>query len=279
MNPETQDKIEAFRRSLVIANKSPKTIKNYMLYINDFFEKFPQGIEHVKREDIEIYLVELKEKRGYRPASLALVFSVMRAFFDDYMKMGLTLGMKAPKVGRRLPIVLTKEEVKGLIAGAKGTRNRAIVQTLYCGLRVSEVVGLEKDDVDFSNRRISIRHGKGDKARTVRMSDQLAGLLEKYLAERQDKLPYLFASLDGERQLGVRAIQKMIKKAALSAGIQKPVSCHKLRHSFATHLLESGVDIRYIQALLGHADLSTTQIYTQVSDKKLDEIRLPGDEL
>ena len=279
MNPETAGKIEAFRRNMVIANKSDKTIKNYLMYINDFFEGFPQGIENVSREDIETYIVELKEKRGYKPASVALVFSVMRAFFDDFMKMGLTVGMKAPKVGRSLPIILTKEEVKGLVKNAKGVRDRAIIQTLYCGLRVSEVAGLEKNDINFEGMRINIRHGKGDKARVVRMSEKLASLVQRYLSGRKDSLPYLFVTLDGQRKLGVRAIQRMVKNTARRAGIQKPVSCHKLRHSFATHLLESGVDIRYIQALLGHADLSTTQIYTQVSDKKLDEIRLPGDEL
>ena len=88
MNPETAEKIEAFRRGMVIANRSPNTIKNYMMYLNDFFGTFPQGAGDVKRADLEIYLVELKEKKGYKPASLALVFSVMRAFFDDFLKMG-----------------------------------------------------------------------------------------------------------------------------------------------------------------------------------------------
>jgi len=279
MNQDTHEKIEAFRRGMVIANKSPKTIKNYMLYLNDFFEKFPQGAENVKREDIESYLVDLKENRDYKPASIALVFSIMRSFFDGYLKMSVTVGMKAPKVGRSLPIVLTKDEIKSLVKNAKNVRDKAIVQTLYCGLRVSEVVGLERNDIDETNMRINIRHGKGDKARVVRMSQNLGDLLEKYLAERTDTLPYLFATYDGQRKIGVRAIQRMIKNTAVRAGIDKPVSCHKLRHSFATHLLESGTDIRYIQALLGHADLSTTQIYTQVSDKKLDEIRLPGDDI
>lgn len=279
MNPETQEKIEAFRRGMVIANRSEKTIKNYLMYINDFFEKFPRGYRDVGREDIEVYLVELKEKRGYEPASLALVFSALRAFFDGFLTIGLTTGMKAPKVGRKLPVVLTQEEVRALVKGAKDVRDRAIIQTLYCGLRVSEVAGLERNDLDFSGMKLQVRHGKGDKARVVRMSKQLAELVRKYLGKRGDTLPYLFVTRDGKRQLGVRAIQRMVKNTAARAGIQKPVSCHKLRHSFATHLLESGVDIRYIQALLGHADLSTTQIYTQVSDRKLDEIRLPGDEL
>ena len=279
MNPETQEKLEAFRRSLVIGNKSEKTVKNYMLYLNDFFTRFPQSYQKVTREDIEVYLVELKEKRAYKPASLALVFSIMRSFFDDFLKMSITVGMKAPKVGRSLPIVLTREEVKSLLNNADGVRNGAIIQTLYCGLRVGEVVGLEKNDIDRTNMHISIRHGKGDKARVVRMSKKLSELLDRYLRGRTDDLPYLFVTYNGQRKLGIRAIQRMMKSTAIRAGIAKPVSCHKLRHSFATHLLESGVDIRYIQALLGHSDLSTTQIYTQVSDKKLDEIRLPGDEL
>ena len=271
--------IEGFRRRMVISNKSDKTIRNYMLYLNDFFERTPTAPEHVAREDIETYLVDLKEKRNYKPASSALVFSVLRAFFDGFLKRNLTSDMSAPKTSRSLPVVLTQEEVKKLLGAVKGTRNRAIIQCLYCGLRVSEVVGLERNDIDYTNMRISVRHGKGDKSRNVRMSNNLAVLLKKYLGKRDDRLPCLFATRNSSGKLSVRAIQKIVKRAAEGAGIGKPVSCHKLRHSFATHLLESGVDIRYIQVLLGHSDLSTTQIYTHVSDSKLDAIKMPGDDL
>ncbi|MFC1454817.1 site-specific tyrosine recombinase/integron integrase [Candidatus Undinarchaeota archaeon] len=274
---KADEKIEAFRRSLVIANRSQKTIDNYMLFVRDFFKKIAKEPEAVAREDIEYYLVELKEKRNYKPASLALAFSVLRSFFDDYMKKDLTRDMKAPKIGRSLPVVLTEDEVKRLTTTAKNQKNKALIQTLYCGLRVSECVNLKKNDIDFDSRKIYIKHGKGDKGRTMRLSNRAIDLIKKYGEARNDDNEYLFVNRDG-KQMSVRVVQKMVASLAKKAGITKQVTPHKLRHSFATHLLEQGVDIRYIQVLLGHSDLSTTQIYTHVSDKKLDGITLPGDQ-
>ncbi|MFH1786517.1 MAG: site-specific tyrosine recombinase/integron integrase [archaeon] len=271
------DRVEAFRRSLVIANRSERTISNYMMFVRDFFKSVRKEPRRVTQEDIEYYLVELKEKRGYKPASLALAFSVMRSFFDAFMKMDLTRGMQAPKIGRRLPTVLTREEVIALTDSAGSLRNKAVIQTLYCGLRLSECISLKKDDIDFASHKVYIMHGKGDKGRTMRLSQKAAGLMKKYLEARKGGSDYIFSGTAGER-LTSRAVQKMVARAAVRAGISKRVTPHKLRHSFATHLLESGTDIRYIQALLGHSDLSTTQIYTHVSDSQLDKIRLPGDE-
>lgn len=276
VKPAQGDKIEAFRRSLVIGNRSQKTIYNYMLYVRDFMGFCGKPVEQVTGEDIEIYQASLRETRNYAPASMALVFSVLRSFFDEFLRMDLTAGRKAPRTGRKLPVVLSREEVKRLTAAAKSARDKAIIQVLYCGLRVSECVGLKRNDLDFESRKIAIQAGKGAKDRTMRLSKRAVELLERYLKRRKDGGEFVFSGPDG-KQLGVRSIQKMISRCAEQAGIKKTVSPHKLRHSFATHLLESGVDIRYIQTLLGHADLSTTQIYTHVSDKKLDEIRLPAD--
>lgn len=279
MLADAEERIEAFRRSLVIANRSPRTVKVYMFYLRDFLGQTGKVPESVNLQDVEMYLVDLKENKGYKSASLALAFSVLRSFFDGFMKSGLTTGMKAPKSGRKLPLVLTKEEVANLMKSAYSTRDKAILQTLYCGLRVSECANLKKTDVDLNSRHAAIRHGKGDKARTVRFSNEVVGLIEQYLKKREDNNAYLFLKKDGSDKIDVRGIQKLVERCAKRAGIQKKVTPHKLRHSFATHLLESGTDIRYIQTLLGHSDLSTTQIYTHVSDKQLDGITLPGDEL
>ena len=273
-----QKKIKAFRRSLVISNKSKHTTSAYMRCIKDFFEFCKKMPEEVEQDDIEEYLVRLKEEKEYATASLAQSFSVLRHFFDQYMKKNLTAGMKAPKSTRKLPVVLSKEEVRRMMDVAEKTRDKAILQTLYCGLRVSECTSLKKEDVELESRKVMIRAGKGDKDRMIRFSNELIRLLNEYLSERTDNSDYLFAKGTG-KPLTVRSVQKMVEKYAKKAGIKKKISPHKLRHSFATHLLESGVDIRYIQTLLGHSDLSTTQIYTHVSDKKLDSIRLPGDEL
>lgn len=275
---DTQKTIEAFRRSLVISNKSGHTTDAYVRCVKDFFQETGKEPGEITTEDIEIYLVKLKEEKGYATASLAQSFSVLRHFFDQFMKKPLTIAMKAPKNTRKLPAVLTKEEVKALIDAAEGARDKAILQTLYCGLRVSECIALKKEDVELESRKATVRGGKGNKDRTIRLSNELVKLIKDTVLERKDASPYIFVKSTG-KPLNVRSVQKLVEKYARKAKITKKISPHKLRHSFATHLLESGVDIRYIQTLLGHSDLSTTQIYTHVSDKKLDAIKLPGDEL
>lgn len=275
---EPQKEREAYRRSLVIGNKSPHTIEAYTRVLEDFFAKNRKNPGDVTQEDVEIYLVDLKENKKYSSASLALSFSVLKNFFNTFLKHGIILDLKPPKTTRKLPVVLTKEEVKKLIESARSTKHKAILQTLYCGLRVSECASLKKNDLDFENRRATVRSGKGGKDRATRISNELIGLLNEYLAERKDNSEYLFVKSNG-KPLTVRSMQKLVEVCAERAGIKKKVSAHKLRHSFATHLLESGVDIRYIQTLLGHSDLSTTQIYTHVSEKQLDSIQLPGDNL
>jgi len=275
---DAQKTLESFRRSLVISNKSRHTTDAYVRCVKDFFDTIGKKPVEITTEDIEIYLVKLKEEKGYAAASLAQSFSVLRHFFDQFMKKNLTIAMKAPKNTRKLPAVLTKEEVKALIDAAGSARDKAILQTLYCGLRVSECISLKKEDVELESRKATVRGGKGNKDRTIRLSNELVKLLRDALAERKDASKFMFVKSTG-KPVNVRSVQKLVEKYARKAGIAKKVSPHKLRHSFATHLLESGVDIRYIQTLLGHSDLSTTQIYTHVSDKKLDAIKLPGDEL
>jgi len=275
---ELQKDVEAYRRNLVIANKSPHTTEAYLRILSNFFGEIKKSPREVTQEDLEIYLVGLREKKKYSSASLALSFSVLKGFFNTFLKQPIALGMKPPKTTRKLPVVLTKDEVKRLIESARSPKHKAILQTLYCGLRVSECANLKKNDLDLENKRATIRSGKGNKDRTIRISNELIKLLAGYVAGRNDDSEFLFVKSNG-KPLTIRSIQKMVEVCAARAGIKKKVSSHKLRHSFATHLLESGVDIRYIQTLLGHSDLSTTQIYTHVSEKQLDSIQLPGDSL
>jgi len=182
--------------------------------------------------------------------------------------------IKTPKIPKSLPSVLTKREVKKLIEHAGSDKTRLIIELIYsAGLRVSEAVKLEINHIDFDENMISIKSGKGQKDRTTLLSPVTAKHLKKYILTLDKDEKYLFPSKN--ETLSSRNIQKIIQRAAKKAGITKKTTPHSLRHSFATHLLENGTDIRLIQELLGHSQLSTTQIYTHVSKEQLKKIKSP----
>ncbi|MBC7090283.1 MAG: tyrosine-type recombinase/integrase, partial [Methanobacteriaceae archaeon] len=196
---------------------------------------------------------------------------VVKKFFE-FHKMDHLKDVKTPKRAKSLPKSLNEDEVKRLIRAVDTdtrqrkftrTRDKLILSLLYSsGLRVSEVVSLKVNDIDLKDRTIRIR-GKGNKDRIVLFDQKTKKLLKEYLHERSQESEYLFLNRFGN-PLTPRYIQITIKKYAIKAGIKKKVTPHILRHSFATHLLKNGVDIRAIQQLLGHSNLSTTQIYTSV---------------
>ena len=157
-------------------------------------------------------------------------------------------------------------------------KHRLLVEFLYSsGLRVSECVNLRTDDLDLSEKMGKIRHGKGNKERYIILSDNLILHLNEYLKSKKDSTSYIFSVKN--HPITARQAQKVVKEAAKKAGIKKRVFCHALRSSFATHLLEAGTDIRVIQELLGHSNLSTTQIYTKVSTQQLKKVKSPLDSL
>jgi site-specific recombinase XerD len=192
-----------------------------------------------------------------------------RKFFD------FEAGIRRPKEPKKLPTVLSTEEVVRMINALDNIKHKLMIQILYSsGLRVSELMDLKINDVDFSRRCINVRGGKGNKDRVTIISEQVLENISKYLAQYQP-LVYLFESHAAGEKLTTRTIQKVVSEAAKLAGINKSVSAHTLRHSFATTLLENGTDIRYIQELLGHSSIMTTQIYTKVTSPSLKNIKSP----
>lgn len=184
-------------------------------------------------------------------------------------------GIARPKKDKKLPIVLSKEEIVRMINSLDNIKHKLILQMLYgSGLRVSEAVGLRINDIDFDRRLINIHGGKGRKDRVTIVSTTTLGNIEKYLQEYQP-LKYLFESAESGKRLNMRSIQNIVYSSIAKAGVKKDASAHSLRHSFATHLLEAGTDIRYIQELLGHARLETTQIYTHVANSNFEKIKSP----
>jgi integrase/recombinase XerD len=229
--------------------------------------------EQITQEDIKQYLAhEISDKKA-KPRTISLKKSALRFLYDEILNKNIT-DIKTPKIPQSLPSVLTKEEVKKLIDAAGSDKTKLIIELIYsAGLRVSECVKLEIDDIDFNENLINIKSGKGSKDRVTILSPITAEHLKKYILTLEKDEKYLFPG--NKDILSTRNIQKIIQRAAKKAGITKKTTPHTLRHSFATHLLENGTDIRLIQELLGHSQLSTTQIYTHVSKEQLKKIKSP----
>ena len=264
------------------------TLRNYSTDLRHFFEFMgDRSLPSVDKLLIRAYASGLVES-GLAPASIARRVSALRTFFRYLRNEGVLesdpmLGVRGPRRERRLPNFLTQEQIDTLIASAdaetpQGLRNRAILELLYAaGLRVSEVVGVDVDDLDLDDRTARVL-GKGSKERLVVMGRPAVRAIERYLKDGRPRLvklqpnanlstskPALFLNRNGGR-LSRRAVQLIVRKCALAAGIERSVHPHLLRHTFATHLLEGGAELRVVQTLLGHADVNTTQIYMHVTD-------------
>jgi len=270
--------IKKIETELKVQGKSPRTIQMYSFFNGKFVDFIKKEPEEITEEDVKSFLGHLLSEKNYDPASVALARSSLKFFYDGILKKKITEEIKTPKKQRKIPDVLTKEEVKQLIDAAKSLRNKLLIEFMYAsGLRVSECVNLKKDNLNLNEKTGLLRKGKGSKDRFFILSNTLVKDLQKSFAKREDDNPYIFRGENGP--LSVRAAQKAVQRVAKKAGIKKKVYCHLLRHAFATHLLESGVDIRKIQELLAHSNLQTTQFYTKVSTKELKKVKSPLDEL
>jgi integrase/recombinase XerC len=271
---------------------SPYTVKNYRTDIGQFLDYCErQGIgtlSQIDRAFLRSYLAELGD-RGYVKASVSRRLAELRSF-GAYLVRSSELEhnpfrlVSGPRLPRRLPRDLTVADIERLLATPDlstplGLRNRAIIEVLYgAGLRVSELVGLDLSDVDLSLGQVRVL-GKGQKERVALLGRCAVEALHGYL---RDGRPALLRRRAGEAlwlnnrggRLSVRGVAMMLSDAGEQAGIRRPVSAHVLRHSFATHLLDGGADLRVVQELLGHANLATTQIYTHVSQSRAREVYL-----
>lgn len=267
------DKLNAEMR---LRGFSERTIKAYMYHNKNFLDYISKGPDEVSEEDVKRYMGHLLEK-DYSASSVSLIRSAIKFYYDDILKKNI-VNFKTPKTEKKLPVVLSKKEVRRLIANSGNERNMLIIKMLYSsGLRLSECRNLKKGDIEFDEGIMWVRAGKGKKDRMAIMSSSLAKELRSYLKMRGFDQEYVFSGPNGP--LSSRYIEKIVAKAARNAEINKKVTPHTLRHCFATHLLEAGVDIRKIQELLGHSNLQTTQIYTRVSKEEIKKVKSPLDNL
>jgi len=266
---------------------SPLTVRNYTSDIQGFLdflvENGVDSLDKVNRSTMRLYLGWLHEK-GIARASISRKLSALRSFYRYLARENLVdaeplATLSSPKLEKRLPTFLTHEETARLIESPdsstpQGLRDRAILELLYAaGLRVSEIVALDLKDIDIGSRQLIV-WGKGSKERMVLMGRPAAEALERYLNLGRIKLEgkaytqALLLNRFGER-IAERRIQHLIKKYARKAGLEMRIHPHIMRHTFATHLLDGGADLRVVQDLLGHARLSSTQVYTHVTQSQI----------
>jgi integrase/recombinase XerD len=257
-----------------------------LLFENWLADKHAKALLEVDKADIEDYFAALS-RRGIAARSVARLLSCLRSFYQFALREHLlaidpTLDIQSPKLGRKLPNVLTEEDVEAVLESpdletAIGLRDKAMLELLYaCGLRVSELIAVEVSDINTLQGVIRVM-GKGSKERLVPMGEAAQYWLEQYYQKARPELlngkqsEFVFLSTRA-KAMTRQTFWHRIKQYAICANITKPLSPHTLRHAFATHLLNNGADLRVVQLLLGHSDLSTTQIYTHIATQRLQDL-------
>jgi integrase/recombinase XerD len=276
MTPLRQRMIEDMR----LRNYAPLTVKVYVERVAAFAKHFGKSPERLGAADVRAYLLYLVQEKHASWSYYDQALAALRFLY------GTTLGKKwvlddlaSPRKQRKLPVVLSPDEVAQFFEAIDSLKHRAILMTAYAaGLRVSEVVSLRIDDIDSRRMVIRIRQAKGRKDRYVMLSPRLLAILREYWKAARPT-QFLFPGDVPDRPITPRTVQKACRGAQEAAGLGKCVRVHTLRHSFATHLLEAGTNIRIIQILLGHRSLRTTAVYTHVSTAALEATRSPLDRL
>lgn len=278
---KNKELLKKFENELNIVGYSQKTIETYLIYLNLFSGYIKKDLREINSDDVVSFLSYLKQDKKSGSATINLVLSAIKHFYKEFLKLNLIIDIKLPKKANKIPVVLTTKEIKDLIENTSNYRNKLIIEFMFStGVRVSECVNMKIMNLNFEEFTGNVVGGKGNKDRIIILSKKWVENYKKYLEEREKKIKsgFLFCS-DNGKSLSVDTIQKFLKISAKKAGLTKKISPHKLRHSFATSLLENDVNIRYIQQLLGHANLNTTQIYTKVNTNKLKEITNPLDNI
>ncbi|MDR3653209.1 MAG: tyrosine-type recombinase/integrase [Paludibacter sp.] len=271
---------ESYLAKLRELRYSTNTIDSYTYMFREFINYYAdKELDDITEKEIVLYLQYLVSERKVSTSYQNQAINAIKFYYERVMggrrKVYL---IERPREEKYLPEVLSQEEVKLLLNATDNLKHKAILMTIYSGgLRVSEAVNLKIKDIDSSRMQIRVSQSKGKKDRYTLLSKKALEILRKYVSEYKPK-DWLFEGLDGE-EYSRRTITEILRKSVEKTGIKKHVTVHTLRHSFATHLLEAGTDIRYIQSLLGHENTKTTEIYTHITTKGFDQIKSPLDNL
>ncbi len=281
MSNDLSPALKKLQTELKLRGFSGQTSRMYLFYNNKFIEYIKKPPEDITEDDIKEFLAYKMSDHSLSNASITLIKASLKFFYTGMLGKDMSL-IKTPKASKKLPVVLSRKEIMDLLDNTRNLKHRLLIELLYStGLRLSECINLKYTDLDLNEGTGWVRMGKGAKDRIFIISDIFKKDLLEYKKNKEksglDGRGYIF-SVNGKK-MTPRAIQKAIKISVQRAGIEKDVHVHTLRHSFATHLLEDGVDVRKIQKLLGHSNLQTTQIYTQVSSEEIKKIKSPLDTL
>jgi integrase/recombinase XerD len=267
-------------RAMELKNLSSHSQRAYLAAVTGIAKHYRRSPDKITNKMIEDYLLYLKNEKGNSPNSCGSVLTGLRFFYKNVMKKEISIGYSVRKIPRKLPTVLTKEQVWKITCAPQNLKHRLILMTTYAaGLRASEVIALKPKHIESERMLIKVEDGKGRKDRYTMLSVKLLDELRHYYKKFHPKT-YLFPSSYKKRKdkpLSYEAVRSIYEKARKNAGVKKGEGLHTLRHSFATHLLEAGYDIRKIQVLMGHARLTTTMIYLHVSRETLSKIPSPLD--
>jgi len=265
--------IEIIHQEMRLRNYSPKTFKAYTHVIEDLYKKIKRPLRELEENDIRAYVTSLHE-RGFSSQTVALSTNAINFLYRDVYKRPGYVPLRHPKRSQKLPVILSRAEIERLLTQLKNNKHRLLLAISYAaGLRISEALSLRIEDIDLDELIVIVRQGKGQKDRRTVLSQKLIDDLRSITAGRIDSA-YLFESERGGK-LTSETASAIFRNTLKKANIKKDATFHSLRHSFATHLLENGVDVRYVQELLGHANIRTTQIYTHLTNPALKNIKSP----
>jgi integrase/recombinase XerD len=277
----TQQHLNSFKNYMNYRRYSQNTIKTYSDALDVFFRFFQnKTIESLNKEDLIQFNTEYILKNNLSSSYQNQVINAIKLFYRNRFNRSMEVDyIQRPRREKRLPNVLSKDEVKSILESPINLKHRAMLSLIYaCGLRRSELLNLTLKDILSDRNLIFIRQSKGKKDRVVPIGNKLIEMLRDYYKAFKPKT-WLFEGQFPNTKYSEKSLENVLKQSLSKAKISKKVSLHWLRHSYATHLLESGTDLRYIQELLGHSSSRTTEIYTHVSTRNLQQIRSPFDDL
>jgi integrase/recombinase XerD len=266
---------------LRLRNLRPSTQANYLRYAKRFVAHYRRSPEEMGWEEVRGFLLHLRDEEHLSPSTQKVCAAALKFLYKVTLdRPEAVKSFCLPKVPQKLPEILSGSEVETLLGAIGSIKYRAVIMTTYgAGLRIGEVCRLRVADVDSKRMMLRIREGKGGRERNVMLSERLLAVLRAYWKETRPEGPYLFPGSAPGKPLSPESVRRVLRKVVEQCGITKPVTPHTLRHSFATHLLESGTDIRTIQVLLGHRSIATTTVYAQVSARHIARTTSPLDVL
>jgi integrase/recombinase XerD len=270
---------EQMKADLLLKRYSPHTTRAYLHCIRNFAKYFMRPPSEMGETEVRQFILHLAQERKVSASLHSTHVSALRFLYRITLRQPQVVErLPYPKRPKTLPNVLTMQEVLALFTAIKSPKYKAILAVAYgAGLRVSEVCALKPADIDSQRMLIHVRRGKGNKDRYVLLGKTMLTLLREYYQTARRKGDYLFPGQKPQNPITTSSIRQVLKKIAAKAGLSKKITPHTLRHSFATHLLETGYDLRVVQTLLGHASIQTTQRYTHITDRLLSLTRSPLD--